>query len=89
VQRQAGIAAQPLLARPGRRGLRALAEGAGLLVVGLSERWREEGLGQARAELAAAPPAPTVLVRRGGIPGGLEPAEPRTRFGWSLTGRAP
>ena len=86
VQRTAGIVAEPLLATPGRRGIAALAEGAGLLVVGLSERWRQEGLGRARGELAAAPPAPTVFVRRGTRPGGLAPAESRTRFSWSLTG---
>jgi DNA-binding SARP family transcriptional activator len=86
VQRTAGIVAEPLLASPGRRGVAALAEGAGLLVVGLSERWRQEGLGRARGELAASPPAPIVFVRRGTRPGGLAPAETRTRFGWSMTG---
>ncbi|MGH2798420.1 MAG: hypothetical protein ACRDM0_12280, partial [Thermoleophilaceae bacterium] len=86
VQRTAGIVAEPLLASPGRRGIAAQAEGAGLLVIGLSERWRQEGLGRARAELAEARPAPTVFVRRGTRPGGLAPPETRTRFGWSLTG---
>ena len=89
VQRTAGIVAEPLLASPGREGVVALAEGAGLLVVGLSERWRQEGLGRVRSELAEAPPAPTVFVRRGPRPGGLAPAETRTRFSWSLTGTTP
>ena len=86
VQHVAGIAAEPLLSEPGRQGIEQLAEGAGLLVVGLSERWRGEGLGRTRGELAEAPPAPTVFVRRGTRPGGLAPAETRTRFRWSLTG---
>jgi DNA-binding SARP family transcriptional activator len=86
VQRTAGIVAEPLLASPGRHGVAALAEGAGLLVVGLSERWRQEGLGRVRSALAESPPAPTVFVRRGTRPGGLAPAESRTRFSWSLTG---
>ena len=86
VQHVAGIAAEPLLSDPGRQGIAQLAEGAGLLVVGLSERWRGEGLGRVRRELAASPPAPTVFVRRGTRPGGLAPAETRTRFRWSLTG---
>jgi DNA-binding SARP family transcriptional activator len=86
VQRTAGIVAEPLLASPGRRGVAALADGAGLLVVGLSDRWRREGLGRVRAELATSPAAPTVFVRRGSRPGGLAPAETRTRFSWSLTG---
>jgi DNA-binding SARP family transcriptional activator len=86
VQRTAGIVAEPLLASPGRRGILALAEGAGLLVVGLSDRRREEGLGRVRCELAEAPPAPTAFVRSGPRPGGLAPAETWTRFSWSLTG---
>jgi len=86
VQRGAGVRAEPLLASPGRRGVMELAHGAGLLVVGLSDRWRDEGLGRVRAELADAPPAPTVFVRRGPRPGGLAPDGTRTRFGWSLTG---
>jgi DNA-binding SARP family transcriptional activator len=84
VQRTAGIVAEPLLAAPGGRGVATLAEGAGALIVGLSERWRQKGLGQVRSEIAADPPAPTVLVRRGARPGGLAPAETRTRFSWSL-----
>jgi DNA-binding SARP family transcriptional activator len=88
VQRTAGVFAEPLLATPGRAGVRALAESAGLLVVGLSERWAQEGLGRTRSELAASPPAPTVLVRRGPRPGGLAPAESRTRFTWSMTSAA-
>jgi hypothetical protein len=85
VQRTAGVVAEPLLASPGRQGVFALAEGAGLLVVGLSDRWREEGLGRIRGALAASPPAPTILLRRGTRPGGLAPVETHTPFGWSLT----
>ena len=85
VQHTAGVVAAPLLASPGRRGVVALAAGAGLLVVGLSERWRREGLGRTRAAIAEAPPAPTVFVRRGPRPGGLAPPETRTSFSWSMT----
>jgi DNA-binding SARP family transcriptional activator len=88
VQRTADVVAEPLLASPGRKGVRALAEGAGLLVVALSERWRQEGLGGVRTELVESPPAPMVLVRRGPRPGGLAPPETATRFGWSLTAGA-
>jgi len=59
------------------------AEGAGLLVVGLSERWRTEGLGPLRSELVKSPPAPTLLVRRGTRAGALAPREDMTRFAWS------
>jgi hypothetical protein len=89
VQRRAGVVAEPLLASPGREGVFALAEGAGLLVVGLSDGWRDNGLGAIRARLASAPPAPTVLVRRGAGQAGLAPEDSGTRFRWSLTGAGP
>jgi DNA-binding SARP family transcriptional activator len=84
VQHTAGLVAEPLLARPGRETVAALAEGAGLLVLGLSERWRAEGLGATRRALVAAPVAPTVLVRGGLRPGGLAPRDTLTRFTWSM-----
>jgi DNA-binding SARP family transcriptional activator len=84
VQRTAGIVAEPVLAASGRRGVAEVAHGACALIVGLSERWREEGLGRARSELVNRPPAPTIFVRRGARPGGLAPAETRTRFSWSI-----
>ena len=88
VQRTAGIVAEPVLAASGSKGVAEAARGAGALIVGLSERWREEGLGRARGALASQPPAPTVFVRRGTRPGGLAPAETRTRFSWSIAGTA-
>jgi DNA-binding SARP family transcriptional activator len=84
VQHTAGVFAEPLLGRPGREGVAALAEGAGLLVLGLSDRWRAEGLGETRAALVASPPAPTVLVRRGLRPSGIAPQATMTRFTWSI-----
>ena len=86
VQRTAGVVAEPVLTPPGRRGVAEMAQDAGVLIVGLSDRWRAEGLGRARVELARKPPAPTLFVRRGARPGGLAPAETRTRFTWSLVG---
>jgi DNA-binding SARP family transcriptional activator len=88
VQRFAGVVAAPVLADPGRSGVAAHAEGAGLLVVGLSDAWQQVGLGPVRAALVASPPAPTVLVRRGPRPGGLAPPDSLTRFSWSLTAGA-
>ncbi|WP_053226956.1 AfsR/SARP family transcriptional regulator [Solirubrobacter soli] len=85
VQRRSGVVAEPVLARPGRRGVVEHARGAGLLVVGFPDRWREEGLGRVRAALVADPPAPTVFVRRGAA----ADAPAMTRFTWSLTGSAP
>jgi nucleotide-binding universal stress UspA family protein len=89
VQQYAGIAAEPLVAEAGREGVVDAAKGSGLLVIGLSERWREEGLGPTRSEIARAAPAPVLFVRRGTRPGALAPREDVTRFGWSTAGVAP
>jgi DNA-binding SARP family transcriptional activator len=86
VQQFAGVVAEPLLTAPGPEELLKAAEGAGVLVVGLSERWAKEGLGEVRARLAAESPSAVVFVRRGVRPGGLAPTETRTRFTWSLAG---
>jgi len=89
VQQLAGVAAEPLLIDPGREGVLRAAEEAGLLVVGLSERWREEGLGETRAEIARSAPVPTLFVRRGARWGALAPPDSATRFAWSTTGPPP
>ncbi len=84
VQHTTGVVAEPLLGRPGKESIAELAQDAGLLVLGLSERWRTEGLGATRSALVAAPPAPTVLVRRGLRPSGIAPPVALTRFTWSI-----
>jgi hypothetical protein len=84
VQRTLGVAAEPLLLEPGPAALLAAAEDAALVVVGLTDRWRKEGLGEVRAALAGMAKTPVVLVRRGLRPGGLAPPQGLTRFTWSL-----
>ena len=86
VQQFAGVTAEPVLAEPGRDGILAATAGAGLLLIGLSERWRKEGLGETRRAIARSAPAPIVFVRRGDRPGALAPATDMTRFGWSTAG---
>jgi Kef-type K+ transport system membrane component KefB len=86
VQQYAGVATEPVVAEPGRQGIVDAASGAGLLVIGLSERWREEGLGPTRSDISRAAPAPVLFVRRGARPGALAPRENVTRFGWSAVG---
>ncbi|HKO26896.1 MAG TPA: hypothetical protein VJU80_05515, partial [Solirubrobacteraceae bacterium] len=83
VQQFAGVATTTAVAEPGRAGIVAAASRAGLLVIGLSERWRKEGLGEIRHAIAKAAPAPIVFVRRGERPGALAPASDATRFAWS------
>jgi len=82
VQQLGGIQTETALVTPGMDVVSA-AEGAGLLVLGLSERWQEEGLGPLRTEIARRKPAPTLFVKRGQRPGALAPAEEMTRFRWS------
>jgi hypothetical protein len=52
--------------------------------VGLTERWRRDGLGPARTALATRAAAPTLLVRRGLRPGGLVARAGDTRFTWTI-----
>ena len=54
VQSYANVPAEPLVSRPGAAIIEAVADAA-LLVVGLSPRWREEGLGRS-APRSPAPP---------------------------------
>jgi hypothetical protein len=86
VQQYAGVQAEPVMAEEGREGLIEVAAAAGLLVIGLSDRWRDEGLGPTRSEIAKAAPAPVLFVRRGTRPGALAPREDVTRFAWSSPG---
>ena len=86
VQRTLGVPAEPLLVDPTPQALLDAARGASLVVVGLTDRWRRDGVGQARTALATSPHHPTLLVRRGLRPGGLAPAAAATRFTWTVAG---
>ncbi len=88
IQAYAGVPAEPVIAEQGRAGVIEAAGEAGLLVVGLSQRWRDEGLGPTRSAIARSAPAPTLFVRRGTRPGALAPADDFTRFTWSAAGVA-
>jgi hypothetical protein len=91
VQQTVGIETEPVVAEGGRDGILAAAHDVSLLVIGLSDRWRQEGLGPTRSEIAKAAPAPVLFVRRGTRPGALAPRGDVTRFTWSSpgAGRAP
>jgi hypothetical protein len=84
VQRALGVPAEPMLVAPDPPALVEVAKEAGIVVVGLTERWRRDGLGQARTALATQPFAATVLVRRGVRPGGLAPRDSDTRYTWTI-----
>jgi DNA-binding SARP family transcriptional activator len=86
VQRSLGVEAEPLLVEPDADALLAAAEHASLVVLGLSDRWKRDGLGPVRSALATRARAPALIVRRGLRPGGLAPPESLTRFTWSVAG---
>jgi Kef-type K+ transport system membrane component KefB len=86
VQQATGIESEPLVVAGGRDGIVEAAAGAGLLVIGLSDRWRREGLGPTRSEIAKAAPAPVLFVKRGARPGLIAPKESVTQFNWSMAG---
>jgi hypothetical protein len=83
VQRALGVPAEPVLVDPSPAALAAAASGSGVVVVGLSERWRSDGLGEARRALTGVE-QPVVLVRRGHRPSGVAPRHAATRFTWTL-----
>jgi DNA-binding SARP family transcriptional activator len=84
VQRALGVAAEPLLVEPGAEALLAAADGSALVVVGLPDRWRRDGLGRTRLTLVNDAGPPVLVVRRGLRPGGITPPEGLTRFTWSV-----
>jgi DNA-binding SARP family transcriptional activator len=84
VQHAFGVPAKPLLVEPDPEALLTAARDAGAVVVGLTERWRREGLGAARTALATRGSSPTALVRRGMRPGGLAPRGTETHFTWTI-----
>ena len=84
VQRIVGVSAEPLLTPPGAEPVLEASADARALVIGLSQNWREKGLGSSRTTIASRAQMPVLLVRRGVRPGGLAPDETLTRFTWSL-----
>ena len=85
LQRALGVQADPLIVEPTPAALVGAARDAGVVAVGLTERWRHEGLGRTRTALATAAGVTTLLVRRGLRPGGLAARAGETRFTWTIT----
>ena len=84
VQQVVGIVTEPVLVPAGQAGVLEAARDARLLVIGLSDRWRTEGLGQTRLAVALGAQMPILFVRRGLRPSGVAPNETMTRFTWTL-----
>ena len=83
VQQIVGIVTEPRLIQPGDTGVIEAAADARVLVVGLSERWRTDGIGAVRTTVAKAAPAPVIFVRAGSKARGLAPSQTMTRFTWT------
>jgi DNA-binding SARP family transcriptional activator len=87
VQQVVGIVTEPLLIPSGGEGVVEAAADARLLVIGLSERWREEGIGTVRAAIATAASSPVLFVRAGLQRNGIAPSQTMTRFTWTQATR--
>jgi len=83
-QRVVGVETRPVLAEPTEDALVDSVESAELVVVGISARWRRDGIGATRRALMRHAGAPVLLVHRGPRPSLLAPGEARTRFTWTL-----
>lgn len=83
VQRAVGVDASPLLVAAEREALAEAVERATIVVIGLSTRWREEGLGDVRGAVARGR-QPTLLVHGGPRPSVLAPVGSDTRYTWTL-----
>jgi Kef-type K+ transport system membrane component KefB len=67
VQQLTGVATEPALVSPG--DMAKVGREAGLLVVGISQQWRVQGLGPMHSEIVHARPVHVLFVRRGTRPG--------------------
>jgi DNA-binding SARP family transcriptional activator len=83
IQRVVGITAEPVLAEPGEHALVDAGADAGAVVIGISPRWRHEGIGAARRVLVEAG-VPLLVVHRGPRPSAIAPSDARTRFTWTI-----
>jgi DNA-binding SARP family transcriptional activator/nucleotide-binding universal stress UspA family protein len=85
VQRTFGVVPKPVIIASGAAGVLAHVCDAGLIVVGVSARYRTEGLGDTRDAIVRDAGVPVLAVRHGRRPGLLAPPDRLTRFDWSLS----
>lgn len=84
VQHVVGIATEPALVPAGAEGVLDASQDARILVVGLSERWRSEGLGNVRAALDPGRPCRRYSSAAESAPSGVAPRHTLTRFTWTI-----
>jgi DNA-binding SARP family transcriptional activator len=85
VQRAVGVDALPVLVEHDPEAVVEAVARATLVLIGLSPRWRREGLGEVRRALVRGD-IPALLVHSGPRPSTLAPAGSRTRYTWSING---
>ena len=85
VQRLVGVTSEPVLLEATEASLVSALEPATVVIAGISSRWRVDGVGETR-RLLLKRGGPTAVVHAGPRPGGLAPAETRTRFTWTIRG---
>lgn len=88
VQRFANVGCEPLIVPRTEDALLAAVVSATLVVIGMSTRWRHEGLGEPRGALLRRGRQPTLLVHSGLRPGVLSPPQSRTQFSWDCQSTA-
>jgi DNA-binding SARP family transcriptional activator len=84
VQKVVGVNVEPILADQTETALIDAVEPARLVVLGISPRWRHEGIGAVRHALVRHARPPVLVVHRGPRPSGLAPHDSRTRFSWEI-----
>jgi len=86
VQRVSQVEARPLLVEAREGALTEAVASMDLVVMGVSPRWRRDGIGVTRRALAGSGRIPLLMVHSGPRPGALAPRGSHTRFTWSVAG---
>jgi nucleotide-binding universal stress UspA family protein len=79
------VVPKPVIIDSGAAGVLAHVPDAALIVLGVSTRYRTEGLGDTREAIVRDAGVPVLAVRHGRRPGLLAPPERLTRFDWSVS----
>jgi nucleotide-binding universal stress UspA family protein len=86
IQRTVGVIPQPVMITSGTAGVVHSARDAHMIVLGVSTRYRSEGLGPIREAIVREAGVPTLVVRQGRRPGLFASPDRLTQFRWSISG---
>jgi DNA-binding SARP family transcriptional activator len=85
IQRTVGVIPQPVMITPGPAGVVDRARDAHMIVLGVSTRYRGEGLGHVREAIVREAGVPALVVRQGRRPGLFASPDRLTQFRWSIS----